>query len=65
MILPHGANAFGRGHQIHQPDMPRALLCQQVQCRYSAAARREHRVNQDDLKVTNVFRKTFVIKLRL
>ena len=64
MTFLHAADAFGRGDQIDQPDMFRALLGQQIERGHGAAAGRQHRINQNDFEAAEVFRETFVVKLR-
>ncbi len=60
-----GADALRRGNQIYQADIARFLLGQQIQGSHRAASGREHRINQDDFEVSQIFRKTLVVKLRL
>ena len=57
-------DSFRRGHEVDKPHVFRAQFCQQIHRRNRAAARRQHRVNQDDFKIGQVARQAFMIKQR-
>ena len=65
MLLLHLRDALRRRHKAHQPDVGAAAVLQHLDRVAGAAARREHRIRQDDQALLDVLRKLAVIHHRL
>ena len=61
---PHPANSFGRRDQVDEPHAPRIEFREQIQRRHRAAARRQHRVDQNHFRLAQIGRQALVVEHR-